>query len=106
MNAKIFIFLLLKFYNCTMSLTDQKIKASILEFLVKKGRWGAHYHPLDTMVRWMGKKVRRNGKRVRTCLKQLIREGYVLIHKQGKTISLNPSLSREIIEFIERKTES
>ena len=88
-----------------MSLSDEEIKASILEFLVKKGRWGAYYHPLETMVRWMGKKVKRNGKRVRVCFKQLIKEGYVLIHKRGKTISLNPSLSREIIEFIRRKAE-
>ena len=58
------------------------------------------------MVRWMGKKVRRNGKRVRECVKELIREGFVLIHKRGKAISLNPSISREIIEFIERKAES
>jgi hypothetical protein len=48
-------------------ITDQQIKASILEFLMKKGRWGAHYYPLDTMVRWLGKKVMRNGKRVMVC---------------------------------------
>lgn len=89
-----------------MSLSDEEIKASILEFLVKKGRWGAHYHPLETMIRWMGKKVRRNGKRVKACLKQLVREGYLLSYKRGQTISLNPSMSREIIEFIRKKAES
>jgi len=52
-------------------ITDQQIKASILEFLMKKGRWGAHYYPLDTMIRWHVKKVMRNGKRVRVCLKDL-----------------------------------
>jgi len=106
MNANIFIFLLLKFHNCTMSLSDKEIKASILEFLVKKGRWGAHYHPLETMVRWMGKKVKGNGRRVRACLKQLARESYILIHKRGETLSLNPSRSKEIIEFIRRRAES
>jgi hypothetical protein len=84
------------------SLTDEQIKASILEFLVKKGRWGAHYYPLDTMVRWLGKKVRKNGKRVRTCSSRLVNEGYLLMHKRGQTVSLNPSVSKEIVQYIER----
>jgi hypothetical protein len=83
-------------------ITDQQIKASILEFLMKKGRWGAHYYPLDTMVRWLGKKVMRDGKRVRVCLKDLVNEGYVLIHKRGEAVSLNPAMSEEIIEFIRK----
>jgi hypothetical protein len=83
-------------------ITDQQIKASILEFLMKKGRWGAYYYPLDTMVRWLGKKVMRNGKRVRVCLKDLVNEGYVLIHKRGEAVSLNPAMSEEIIEFIRK----
>jgi hypothetical protein len=81
---------------------DEQVKASILEFLLKKGRWGARYFPRETLIRWMSKKVRRNGKRVKTCLRELVNEGYVLIHKKGKTVSLNPMRSREIIDFIER----
>jgi hypothetical protein len=88
-----------------MNLTAQQTKASILEFLLKKGRWGAHYHPLDPMVRWLGKKVQRNGKKVKACLKDLINEGYILIHKRGETVSLNPAMSKEIMAFIERMAE-
>jgi hypothetical protein len=40
------------------------VRAAILEFLIKKGRWGAHYFPIDTLVNWMGRKVERNGKRL------------------------------------------
>jgi len=83
-------------------LTDEQIKASILEFLLKKGRWGAHYYPLDTMIRWFSKKVIRNGKRVRKIVKELINQGFLLLHKRGETVSLNPVLSREILEYIER----
>jgi len=54
-----------------MRLTDEQVKAAILEFLTKKGRWGAHYFPLDTLVNWMGRKVDRDGRRVRACLKEL-----------------------------------
>jgi len=85
-----------------LKLTDEQVKASILELLLNKGRWGAHYYPLDTLVRWLGKKIRKNGKRVRACLRDLTNEGYVLIHKRGETVSLNPVMSREIMEFIRR----
>lgn len=86
-------------------LNDEQVKASILEFLLKKGRWGAHYFPLDTLIRWMSKKVRRNGKRVKACLRDLVNEGYVLIHKRGETISLNPVRSKKIMGYIERIIE-
>jgi transcription antitermination factor NusA-like protein len=88
-----------------MSLSDEEVKASILEFLVKKGRWGARYHPLDTMVRWLGKKVRRNGKRVRKIVKELVNRGYLLLHKRGEAVSLNPAISIDIIEYMERTAE-
>ena len=81
-------------------LTDNEVKASILSFLEKKGRWGAHYFPLDTVVNWLGRKVRRDGKRVRKSIEDLTKEGYILIHKKGNTLSLNPTKSREIAEYI------
>lgn len=83
-------------------LTDEQVKAAIIEFLIKKGRWGAHYFPLETLANWLSKKVRRNGKRVRNCLRDLVNEGYLLVHKRGKTISLNPTRSTEIKEFIRK----
>jgi len=39
-----------------MILSDDQVKVAILEFLVMKGRWGAHYFPIDTLVNWMGGK--------------------------------------------------
>ena len=48
----------------TMILSDEQVRATILEFLIKKGRWGAHYFPIDMHVNWMGRKVERNGKRL------------------------------------------
>jgi len=84
-------------------LTDREVKASILEFLVKKGRWGTHYFPTETLVNWFSKKVKRDGKRVRRCLRDLVNEGYVLLHKRGKTVSLNPRRSIEIRELLEKQ---
>jgi len=70
--------------------------------LMRKGCWGAKYLPLESLVHWLSKKIKKNGKRIRKLIKELVREGYLLAHKGGKTISLNPSLGNEIIEYIER----
>ena len=83
-----------------MILRDDQVKAAIVKFLVMKGRWGAHYFPIDTLVNWMGRKVERNGRRVRACLKELAKQGLVLLHKRGETASLNPALADAIRELI------
>jgi len=82
--------------------SDEEIKADIMYKLMRKGCWGAKYLPLESLVRWLSKKIRKNGKRVRRLIKELVKEGYLLARKGSKTISLNPSLSSEIIEYIER----
>ncbi len=83
-------------------ITDAQLRAAIMEFLIKKGRWGAHYFPLDTMVNFMARKVEGNGKRLARAVKGLIKEGYLFPHKRGETVSLNPSRSKEIINYVER----
>jgi hypothetical protein len=80
-------------------LSDERVKAAILEFLIKKGRSGVQYFPVDTLVNWMGRKVERNGKRVRACIKQPAKQGYILMHKRGGTVSLNPALAQKIREL-------
>ena len=87
-------------------LTDEQVKAAILEFLLKKGRWGAHYFPTATLINWFSRKVKRNGKRVRSCLRNLVRRDFLLVHKRGKTVSLNPFKRRDILEFIQRVKSS
>lgn len=85
-----------------IELADEQLRLAIMEFLAKKGRWGAHYYPIDTIVNWMGKKVRRDGKRVRRMIKELVNSGYLLVHKRGDTVSLNPARSKEIIELLKQ----
>lgn len=81
-------------------LWEREIKLAIIEFLVKKGRWGAHYFPLETLVNWFSKKIRKNGKVLRRCIKSLIKGGIILVHKKGNTISLNPVKIKEISRMI------
>lgn len=83
-------------------IADAEAKAAILSLLEKKGRWGAHYLPLDTMINWLSRKVRRDGKRINRCVEDLAKEGFLLLHKKGNTVSLNPSRSQEIVAFIRK----
>lgn len=83
-------------------ITDEQLRAVIMKFLLQKGRWGAHYFPIDTMINWIGRKVKKNGKRVERTIKDLVKDGYLFLHKKGGTVSLNPGRSQEISEYIER----
>ena len=60
---------------------------------------------LDTLINWLSKKIKRNGRRIKRLLKVLVDDGYLLLHKGGKTVSLNPALSKEITDYIERVIE-
>jgi hypothetical protein len=83
-------------------LDEEKIKADVMNRLLRRNCWGARYLPLVTLVNRLGKKVKKDGKRVRNALNQLVKEGYLITHKGGATISLNPARSREIVEYINR----
>ncbi len=83
-------------------ISDDEIKADILNKLVRRGCWGSRYLPLDSLVHWISKKIKNNGKRIRRLIRELIKNGYIIPHKGGRTISLNPVYSREIIEYIEK----
>jgi len=85
--------------------SDEEIKADIMNRLMRRGCWGGKYIPLESLVNWLSKKVKRIGRRVRKLIEDLVREGYILLHKGGKTISLNPALSREIVKYVERIIE-
>jgi len=80
--------------------TDEEIKADLMYRLLRKHCWGAKYLPLDTLINWISKQIRRNGKRLRKCVEELAEEGYIFFHKKGNTVSLNPARSREIAEYI------
>ena len=82
--------------------TDAEIKTDIMNRLARKNCWGAKYLPLDILVNWLSKKVQPDGKRIHRLVKELLNEGYVILLKKGDTISLNPTRSREILDYINR----
>ncbi len=88
--------------NLMSNYSDDEVKADILNKLMRRGCWGGRYLPLESLVHWLSKKVKRDGRRVRRLVKELVKEKYILFHKGGRTISLNPELNREIIKYTER----
>ncbi|MBI4258538.1 MAG: hypothetical protein HY619_06250 [Thaumarchaeota archaeon] len=83
-------------------LTEDQIRADVMYRLLRKNCWGAKYLPVDTLVNWIGKQVKRDGKRVTRIIDDLHKEAYLLMHKRGETVSLNPARSKEITQFVER----
>ena len=81
---------------------DEELKALILNFVIRKGRWGEHYFPIDTMSNWLGQAVKNNGKNVGKKIKELAKDGCLILHKRNRTASLNPQAKRQIMEYIDR----
>jgi len=82
--------------------SDSEVRVLILDWLVRHGRWGAHYFPLDTLVNKLSHAVKNDGKRIRKFVEELLKQGYLFAFKRGNTISLNPARNREIVEYIRK----
>ncbi|MBO3755168.1 MAG: hypothetical protein FGF53_09910, partial [Candidatus Brockarchaeota archaeon] len=63
-----------------MEISDEEIKVDLMNRLLRKHCWGAKYLPTNTLVKWISKKIKRDGKRIRKCIEELIKEGYILSH--------------------------
>jgi len=83
-------------------LTDEQVKALILNFLLRRKRWGARYYNRQRMVRSLGLDVLGDGKVVSRCMDELVKSRWVNLRKKGDTISLNISYIREITGHIDR----
>ncbi len=71
-------------------LTDKEIAATVFHKLRRRGKWGGNYKPYDSVKGWIEGRIKKDGKRVESILDELIKEGLLLSHKEGKTVSLNP----------------
>lgn len=82
-------------------MSPEEIKAEVCWRLKRRNCWGAKYLPVDSLVDWLGKLVKEDGKRVHAAIEELIREGLLLSHKKRRTVSLNPHRVREIDALLE-----
>lgn len=85
-----------------VGIRDEEIKADILNRLFRRGCWGGRYLPVKSLVNWLGKQIKKNGRRVRKAIDELHKDGLLLKHKGGETISLNTKRKREITEHLAR----
>ncbi len=81
--------------------SEEQLKAIVLNMLLRRGCWGARYLPVDALAGWLGKRLQRDGKRVKKLIKELINQGYLIQHKKGEAVSLNPARAGEIVEAID-----
>ncbi len=77
-------------------MSAEEIKAEVCWRLRRRDCWGANYLPVDALVGWLGKQVKKDGKKVQTAINDLTKEGLLLPHKKGRTVSLNPHRIRDI----------
>ena len=89
-------------YGVVVELRDEEIKADIMNRLLRRNCWSAKYLSIATLINWMARKVKPDGKRVRKLIKQLVNDGFLVLHKKGEIVSLNSAKSEEIIEYIKR----
>lgn len=82
-------------------LTDKEIAATIFHKLRRRGIWGGRYKPYDSVKGWIVGKIKNDGKRVEKILNELIKEGLLISHKEGETVSLNPERKGDIVNTIE-----
>lgn len=85
-----------------IDLTDEQIRADIMDRLLRRHCWGEKYLPIDSLVNWMGKQIKRNGKRIRKLLDELAKEGFLFLHKRNTTALLNPGMKGQIVKYIEK----
>lgn len=85
-----------------MDFSDNQLKALIFDKLVRKKKWGHSYLPLDSVMRWIERRVKRNGRRLKRIVQGLVKEDYLLIWKNGNCISLNVKKKEKIIKIRRR----
>lgn len=82
-------------------MSDDQIKALILNYLRRRKRWGASYYPRQKLVKYLGMDVLGDGKEVSRGLDELIKDRWIRTLKKGDTVSLNTRCISEISKHIE-----
>ena len=82
-------------------LTDEQIKADILNRLVNAGAFGSYHIPVDQVRSWIQNKIKKNGKVVTKCIDDLARAG-LLIKTARNTIYADHQRLDEVFEYIDK----
>jgi len=82
-------------------LSDEQIKADILNRLVNAGAFGAYHIPVGQMRSWIQKKIKRDGRTVTRCIEELGQSGLIGRTSRSTIYAVHSRLD-EIIEYIEK----
>jgi len=82
-------------------LTDEQIKADVLNRLVNAGAFGSYHIPVDRIRGWIQNMIKKNGKKVTKCIEDLARTG-LLVKTARNTIYADHQRLDEIFDYIDR----
>jgi len=82
-------------------LTDEQIKADILNRLVNAGAFGSYHIPIDRMRGWIQNKIKKNGRIVTKCTDDLAGTG-LLIKTARNTIYADRQRLDETFDYIDK----
>jgi predicted transcriptional regulator len=82
-------------------LTEDQIKADILNRLVNSNAFGAYHIPSDQMRSFIQNKIKRDGKTVSNCINELARQG-LIIKTARNTIYADHARLDEIYDYIDK----
>ena len=85
-------------------LTDEQIKADILNRLVNAGAFGSYHLPVDQMRSWIQNKIKKNGRTVTKCIDDLARTG-LLIKTARNTMYADRQRLDETFDYIDKHLE-
>jgi hypothetical protein len=82
-------------------LTDEQIKADILNRLVNANAFGSYHIPIDQMRKWIQNKIKKNGKKIQKSINELIKTG-LIVKTARNTIYANHQKLDEIFNYIDQ----
>lgn len=82
-------------------LTDDQIKADVLNRLVNANAFGAYHIPIDQMRSFIQNKIKRNGKKVTNCINELAKQG-LIVKTSRNTIYADHTRLDEIFAYIDK----
>lgn len=78
----------------------ESLKVHILRNLYRHAYIGNRYIPIEEL-KWGLPGHEKNMKVINKTVKELVREGYLIPHKKGETVSINPKMLKEVREIVQ-----
>jgi hypothetical protein len=81
----------------------EPLKLHILRNLYRRAYIGSKYLPIEEL-KWGLPTHEKSMKKINKAVKELVKEGYLILHKKGTTVSINPRMIKEVREIIQTQS--